>query len=168
MNRLRWALAALVLLVAAAPAAAQESGQALLQQSGLRNLALIRIDGNANSLIVDQLQSDRSLLGNVIRISISGDRNGGLIGGSRSSLFDSSVLEPGLVTQSGAANRIDLSVTGSDNQFGLRQVGIGNSLSGVISGAANQVAVMQVGGGNAMAFAQSGSGNILSVVQRAR
>lgn len=131
------------------------------------NIADVTISGKANDLGITQLSSGGSS-SNIARVSIVGDRNGGVAGGSILPAFAALGLVPGTIVQSGEGNSITLTVVGNDNLFALGQIGSGNVIAGMIGGTENKVAAIQTGNGNTLSFSVIGTGNTLTVSQHAR
>ena len=124
------------------------------------------ITGDANSLVLEQTATLDTGSGNLMEISITGNNNGGALGGSFSGVALNSGLEPGHLQQTGWDNSMHIDIQGSDNLFAARQEGQGNSLTATIEGYNNQAAVLQVGQNNHASISQTGMGNAISISQR--
>ena len=126
-----------------------------LKQRGAINIATLTLTGDDNAVDVDQF-SPRD--GNTAIVALTGDRN----------RID--------IAQAGNANKSFMSVLGSDNLFGSRQLGFANTIAlGVAgdhnradfaqSGAFNTAAVKQlIGSHNQLDFRQDGFANTIDVV----
>lgn len=138
------------------------------QASGLpdeNNIVLLDVTGDDNVLYIAQdYVAPVGSPANRISVKIEGDRNGGQ-NGWESRLPSRLGLEPGSLIQSGWGHRLDLTVTGSDNVFAVRQVGMSNAVTGVITGFGNQAAIQQTGSGNNVSFSQTGQSNTIVVSQ---
>ncbi|WP_102957648.1 hypothetical protein [Mangrovicella endophytica] len=166
MNRVRACLAIGAMLMSF-PAAAENS-LVILSAPNLLNVADLTITGNGNQLSLLQETSLDAAAANTIRVSISGNGNGGPAGSVFSGAALSSGLMPGSLTQTGQGNLASLDVIGSRNLFAMLQQGSHNMITGSISGTGNQAAVQQFGGNNFASFSQSGTGNNISITQRSR
>ncbi|MDE4139966.1 MULTISPECIES: hypothetical protein [Rhodobacterales] len=103
---------------------------------------------------------------NTITLTISGNDNGGF-GQSWPALpaFAAATIQPGVLSQTGFGNQIDLSVLGSDNLFAIAQNGSNNRAFGQITGTGNTALVMQTGHANVAVFHQHGNGNSVAISQ---
>lgn len=140
------------------------SANTLLSVDAFGNRANVTMDGNANRLVIDQSAFSGEL--NSINLTIAGDLNGGPEGKSFSGPLAASPLTPGMLSQTGSGNRMNLAVLGSNNLFAFAQTGTGNALTASITGQNNQASVVQVGMNNIAGFSQSGIGNMVSITQR--
>ena len=152
-----WALSAAAILAGAAGAAPLPGNDILLTA----------ITGADNLLFITQDNAAAAIPGaapNHMRITIDGDRNGGAADW-RDRLMGQAGLAAGELVQRGFGNRLDLTVTGSDNLFAMSQTGTANRIAGTVTGHFNQAAVTQTGTGNSLSFSQTGSGNMIVVSQ---
>lgn len=103
---------------------------------------------------------------NTLSLTISGDNNGGF-GQSWPALpaFASAPIQPGMLSQTGSGNQIDMTILGSDNLFAVLQNGTNNHAVGQISGTGNTALVIQTGHGNTAMFQQQGNGNSVAISQ---
>jgi hypothetical protein len=166
MTRMRACLTVAALL-AAFPAAAENS-LVILSDPNPLNATELTVAGSGNSLSILQEAPLNAAAANSIRVSLSGDRNGGPAGSSFTRAALSSGLMPGTLTQRGQGNSVSLDVIGSSNLFAMLQQGDHNTIVGSISGIGNQAAVQQFGGNNFASFSQTGMGNNVSITQRSR
>ena len=130
---------------------------------GSDNVGAARQFGDYNRLAIEQSGN-----GNLARAMITGDRNnsdGRVFTDLVRAMLPSGDVTPGRLYQNGLGNSVSVTVTGSDNLFGVHQHGAGNVAESIIVGGFNQVAVMQVGDGNVALTAQYGSGNIAVIRQ---
>ncbi len=166
MYRMRACLTVAVLLTTF-PAAADNSLVILTDPNSL-NATELTIAGSGNGLSILQEVPLSAAVTNKVRVSLTGDRNGGPVGSTFTSAALSSGLMPGTLTQRGQGNMMSLDVIGSSNLFAMLQQGDGNTIVGSISGIGNQAAVQQFGGNNFASFSQTGMGNNVSITQRSR
>ena len=131
------------------------------------NLVAASITGNNNSLHIDQTY-DGLGLGNQVRLTISGDLNGGPLQSTFTGRAASSGLTAGSIVQVGHDNMVDLFIAGSSNLFASTQIGGANTLTAQMIGNYNQTAVYQTGVGNTASVIQSGNGNSLTIIQRSQ
>lgn len=151
------------ILMSATPAAAHNE-MILLNPADLSNLAVFSIEGNGNRLVIDQTNPG-SGTANVVRVSITGNNNGGPEGAAFTGVAGRSGLQPGNIVQNGLGNEVVLTVQGNANLFAAAQSGNNNAVVGRMIGTANQSAITQVGHNNFASFSQSGIGNIINVRQ---
>ncbi|SEP13677.1 hypothetical protein SAMN04490248_12820 [Salinihabitans flavidus] len=153
---------ALAVALAATSASANETAK----------LLELDIAGDDNTLQITQhfTQSGSAAVNdstrNILSITITGNRNGGVAETWRTSLPFASRLAPGEIVQSGFGNALSVSVTGHDNLFAMAQSGQNNRISGEIFGNSNQSVVTQAGTGNTTVFRQTGQRNNIVVSQR--
>lgn len=149
-------------LVSAGPVLA--SNEMMLLSPDLSNKVVVAFAGNDNRLVINQALQGEGL-GNSVRVSISGNRNGGAADLLFTSVATKNGLLPGSVTQTGLGNLVEMDVTGDDNLFAVAQLGNDNTVQATIIGVGNQASVSQMGNGNFASFTQNGMGNIISVRQ---
>ncbi|SKA26845.1 hypothetical protein [Consotaella salsifontis] len=166
MKRMRACLAVAALLTAF-PAAAENS-LVILSDPGPLNATELTVAGSGNSLMILQEAPLNAAAMNSIRVSLTGNGNGGPAGSSFTGAALRSGLTPGSLTQKGQGNLVSLGVIGSHNLFAMLQQGDGNTIAASISGTGNQAAVQQFGGRNYASFSQTGMGNNVSIIQRSR
>lgn len=157
-------LAATALLALATNVAQAANDIDLVTTDDTVNIALLDIEGDANTLRIVQDSAGFSS-GNTLTLSIKGDFNGGPLGSKFSGAALMPGLEPGTISQEGSQNSISMDVLGSSNLFSVAQNGIGNIVTASITGNANQASIYQAGNNNVVGFSQSGIGNIVSVTQ---
>jgi len=154
------------LAAAAAAMLAGAVGAAPLPLPG-NDILLTAIAGADNLLFITQDNAAAAVPGaapNGMQIRIDGDRNGGAADW-RDRLMGQAGLAAGELVQRGFGNRLDLTVTGSDNLFAMSQTGTANRIAGTVTGHFNQAAVTQAGTGNSLSFSQTGAGNMIVVSQ---
>ena len=160
------ALIAMCALTATAPALAAEDTNTiiLLDSAPETNTLALDIAGDFNALSIIQ-QHEGGGVGNVMQISLHGDRNGGWgENWNTESLLDIS-LAPGRLEQRGFGNTMQMAVQGTANLVALAQIGSNNFVTGSVVGNGNQVAVLQSGHGNSAVFNQAGHGNVVGISQ---
>jgi hypothetical protein len=166
MKRMRACLAVGTLLLSW-PAAA-ENALVILSSATSLNSSELLVSGNNNQLTILQEAPLGAAGGNSIRVSLSGNNNGGPEGSTFTGAALTSGLMPGSLTQQGQNNTMSLDVIGSSNLFAMLQQGDNNAVVGSITGSNNQAAIQQIGGNNFASFFQTGMGNNVSITQRSR
>ena len=159
------ALATLALL-AGITAAQANDGLYITDNGNEGNLVSSAINGDDNSLYIDQ-SYDGSGLRNQVKLTFAGDLNGGPLHSTFTGATARSGLTPGNIVQVGHDNVVDLFIKGNSNLFAATQIGSANTLTAQITGNYNQSAVYQMGVGNTAAIVQNGTGNSLTIIQRA-
>jgi hypothetical protein len=138
------------------------------------NSAKVAITGSSNALVIDQQgknELDLDLFGSGNNNTAGGGLgpSGGFTGTALAAATAGS-LTPGLISQIGFGNSIDLTVgtataDADDNLFAFGQHGTGNRIDGTIKGGSNQAAVVQAGNWNTIHFRQLGVGNVMGALQ---
>src|SRR5690606_29701754 len=123
---------------------------AVTLQVGSSNHATVGINGSGNNMPLlatfdgDALiaaGSSLATIDSVVGVSVP------IIGGY-------SLLQPGLMTQVGAGNELNMTVSGDTNLFASLQDGNNNDVVHTVTGSSNQVAVLQDGNNNHSSTAQ--------------
>lgn len=165
----RLMMAALAGAVLMTPLDASANTLTIVPNDVLVNLTSVVITGSGNVLQIVQTHGTSEAAANSVTIAIDGDLNGaGRLPSSvdpRGLNLESADASGGLIVQSGDANMVSFSVTGTNNLFSLVQSGSGNSITGAMNGIGNMAGVHQIGQGNISAFSQNGNGNIVSISQ---
>jgi hypothetical protein len=137
------------------------------------NKATVAITGNRNALVIDQQgknKLDLDLFGNGNNNTTGGLGPSGSFTGTALAAATAGSLTPGVISQIGFGNSIDLTVgtdmaNADDNLFAFGQHGTGNQIDGTIKGGSNQAAVVQAGNWNSIHFRQLGVGNVMGALQ---
>lgn len=148
---------------------------------GGTNTASVSFTGNENYLDVTQSKSGVGGSGNMLNVSLYGNRNNdpALGGFGSASLAKAGTLAgsivgssfgPGTIYQAGKGNTITLDVGtatsySNGNLFAFAQSGNTNGIVGSINGNGNQAVVAQSGDGNFTSFSQIGNFNVVGISQ---
>ena len=170
-----------IIAVSAQPGQVASGNEAAVYQNGFDNDYSHTVLGNDNVGAGSQVGSRNTVDlqqtgdGNIsVAMTTGDDNNAASLGGfsgradgaaATIALSPGDAFQPGALVQRGNLNTADLSITGSQNRFGLWQDGDTNATMVVVAGSTNQIAVVQTGATNTSLSSQSGSGNTLGVRQ---
>ena len=144
---------------------------ATLIQSGHAETAIVRQDGDDNSL--ERLEQRGSR--NLATVTLTGSGNGGSdfhsgtgVGGAWRGLTQGHIYQNNDFFLAGLAdaNTLTLTIGGDDNSYGVSQIGTDNTISGLVTdGDGNQLGVNQLGISNFASATVAGSDNHVFVDQ---
>ncbi|MBZ9898146.1 hypothetical protein LB545_27905 [Mesorhizobium sp. BR1-1-6] len=133
--------------------------------SSFGNEAGIRVDGNSNNLVVDQLGAAGS---NEATVDIQGDQNDVAVdqeGSNTGGMVVTGNLNGATLAQDGAINSALIEIYGDGNQFDVDQDGTFNDAVALANGNANEVTLSQTGDVNTGSVDMFGDQNDVAIDQ---